>query len=243
MNPSQPAAPARVFIVDDHSMITTVLVEVINSCSDFVSVGVANDAETALGFLRANPVDILLVDLRLPGMSGIELIHLLQREDINPYVVVCSGVGTDQAIEAAFSAGAQCFVEKTAPVEELIGNLRAVMRGEFPLSDRAARVLRETVRKRSSVKAIAPQDLGIMRRLASGMKPKDVAQELDLSCSGVYKAHRRLMIRTGSASPDDLREVAARMGLVDQSFGSENRTAEPVAPTEPPESKPGNSIA
>lgn len=203
----------RVHVVDDHTLFTTVLANILNDSEHFVAAGTSNDAESALVALRAAPVDVLLLDLQLPRMSGIELLQVVQQESLAGRTVVCSGVTTDEAIEAAFAAGAHCFVEKTSGIADLLETLRRVAQGETPLSERAAGVLRQMARRRSGLKPLAEQDIAILRRLAMPMSPSQIATELGLSLSGVYKARRRIRARTGAIDDRVLFAMAAQLGL------------------------------
>ena len=222
--------PIRVHVVDDHMIFTSVLADILNESEDFVAAGVSNDAESALERLRAEPVDVLLLDLQLPRMSGVELLQIVQREALAVRTVVCSGVTTDEAVEAAFVAGAFCFVEKTMGIEDLLATLRRVARGESPLSDRAAGVLRKVARRSATVKPLAEQDIAILRRLAAPMAPGQIARELGLSVWGVYKARRRIQARLGSKDDAAMLAMAAQMGLAGSGATTARSTSVPVPP-------------
>lgn len=216
---STASKPTRVFLIEDHSIVSTVLAEILNRSGDFTVVGVAGNGTEALEKLATVAADFVIVDLMLPGMSGIEVIQAIRRRFRSLKIIVCSGVNTKPALETALRIGAQAFVEKNSRVEDLLSALRAVVKGEFPLSVGVAARVREIVHQRNSMKPLGRSDLAILRRLAGGASVKEVAATLDVSPSMIYKARRRIAQRTGATDYWDLRAVAAGLGLLHDAFG------------------------
>lgn len=204
----------RVFLIDDHPLYSTVLTEILRDSGDFEMVGSATDGAAAITFLKEYPVDLVLVDLMLPGMSGIEVLETLRDLKLPVKAVVFSGLGTDESIAATFSLGACAYVEKSVEVKELLETLRAVARGEFPLNARTSDVLRGMVRQRTRAKPLASPDLMILKRLAGHASAKEIAEEMGLSLSGVYKARARLATRLGTDNWEGFAAAAANYGLV-----------------------------
>lgn len=207
-------ASIRVFLVDDHPIYAQVMAEVLAQAGGFAVVGTAPDAETALARLRDLPVDLLLLDLVLPGMGGLELLSAIREIPGVGRVVVYSGLATDESIAVAFSLGVSAFVEKSSPVDEVIATLRAVGRGESPLSARMSGVLRTLVRQRSARKDLSPSDLAVLSRLARMQSPKEIAGDLGMSQSAIYKARDRIGARAGFGARPDFRAIAAGLGLI-----------------------------
>ena len=204
----------RVFLVDDHPIYAQVMVEVLRQAGGFTVVGSAADGESALVRLRELAVDVLLLDLVLPRMGGLEVLNAVREIPGVARSVVYSGLATDDSIAAAFTLGASGFIEKSAPVEEVIATLRAVGRGESPLSARMSGVLRALVRRRTAHKELSASDLAVLRRLAGLRTPKEIAGELGLSQSAVYKARDRIAARAGSGDRPDFPAIAANLGLI-----------------------------
>jgi DNA-binding NarL/FixJ family response regulator len=163
---STASKPTRVFLIEDHSIVSTVLAEILNRSGDFTVVGVAGNGTEALEKLATVAADFVIVDLMLPGMSGIEVIQAIRRRFRSLEIIVCSGVDAKPALETALRIGAQAFVEKNSRVEDLLSALRAVVKGEFPLSVGVAARVREIVHQRNSMKPLGRSDLAILRRLA-----------------------------------------------------------------------------
>jgi two-component system NarL family response regulator len=212
-----PKPRSRVFIVDDHPILSDVLADMLNRTDDFTVVGVAKDGETALKKLEGVSVDILLSDLIMPGMAGLELLEALRATRYGLKVVMFSGVGTDNAIMEAYSQGVSAFVEKSTGVEELLSTLRAVAEGKFPLNSRMGGLMRDHVRRRKVFKPLAAGDMLILRRLSNGQSLKEIAGELGISVSGVYKARARIKARLNIKGTAGFFHVAMSLGLVSPS--------------------------
>lgn len=209
----------RVFLVDDHPIYAQVMAEVLRQAGGFAVVGSAGDGETAVDLLRGLEVDVLLLDLVLPRMGGLEVLNAVRGFPGLARAVVYSGMATDESIAAAFTLGAAGFIEKSAPVEEVIGTLRAVARGESPLSARMSGVLRSLVRQRTAQKELSASDLAVLRGLARLLSPKEIAGELGLSLSAVYKARDRIANRAGGGDRPDFPAIAAGLGLIPAAHG------------------------
>jgi DNA-binding NarL/FixJ family response regulator len=214
MNAKTAACPIRLFVVDDHPLFTSLLSEIVADDPSLRIVGTAQSANGAIEALRHTEADIVVLDLMLPDRSGIEVIEVLRREQPDQKIVVCSGVGTPEAIELAYSLGAHAFIEKTANVEEFLATLTGVAAGESPMTPRIGRILRDLVRRKAVTKPLSPDDLTILRMLARHEPAKDIAAQLGLSVSAVYKARERIAERLGASSPKDLHLMAARLGLL-----------------------------
>ncbi len=219
MSPSaNPAATAvsqtKVLLVDDHPIYSSALAEVLCAGGDFAVVGSAENGADALAFLCAHPVDLLLVDLMMPGMSGLEIIAAALEAMPDLKVVVFTGLATPESMQAAFGLGVCAFLVKSSPVPELLESIRAVVRGEFPLDPAVSEILRDLVRLHSKKKPLAADDLRILRLLAADRTPKEIADEMARSLSSVYKSRDRIAARLDAKSNRDLVPRAQALGLV-----------------------------
>lgn len=216
----------RVFLVDDHPIFAQVLGEILNRSGDFTVVGTANDGETALERLASVAVDIVILDLILPGMGGLELLEALRANQCKAKLVVCSGMATDRLIMDSFALGVTAFIEKTLAVEEVFATLRAVAAGSYPLSPRISGLLRNVVRDRAAAKPLAAREMVFLRRLAMGQTLKQIAVELGVSASAAYKTRSRLKSRLNIKGAAGFFHAALNLGLVYPSPGA----VEPGAP-------------
>jgi DNA-binding NarL/FixJ family response regulator len=208
-----PDDPARVFIVEDHAVLASILADILEQSGLFKVIGTAGDGTTALAAIQASDCDLLIVDLVLPGLSGIEFLRHVRDLRLRARTVVYSGIATREAIATAFDLGVSAFIEKRVPLEELLRNLQDVLQGQVPLNERTSEVLRAVVRERTGQKRLSSGDLAVLRHLAERQNPKEIAALLGISPSAVYKAKARIVDRLGLSGPDRFAEVARRLGL------------------------------
>ena len=210
------SAPAAigVFIVDDHPLFTSVLSEVLTESGEFTVVGTAGEGFSAFERVKSAAPEILVLDLRLPGCSGLELLRMLREANVPTKIVICSGVPDAEAIEMSYGLGARCFVEKKQPIAELVAVLRKVAAGEEPVSERAAAVLRDALRRGRPARRLSGGELEILRRMATGQTTKQIAAGMGLSIAAVYKARSRIGQQFSVRKAPDVRRLAVRLGLI-----------------------------
>lgn len=180
----------------------------------FLVVGVATSGRTAVELLAGMTIDIMLVDLGLPDVGGLELIHHVRKTHPRVRILVCSGLSNPESIAMSFQAGAYTYVQKSGRVEDLLAALQGVADGRTILSAAVASALRKYVTSARFPKSLSAVDLAIFRRLADRVAPKDVAVEKGLSLSAVYKARSRIFQHCGLTSMHDIHGAAAKLGLV-----------------------------
>jgi DNA-binding NarL/FixJ family response regulator len=205
--------PIRVFIVDDHPIFTNVISDIIAGLEGFLVVGAATSGRATVELLPGMKIDIMLVDLRLPDLGGLELIHIIRETHPHVRVLVCSGLETPESIAMSFRSGAYTYVQKSGRVEDLIAALQGVADGRTILREEVASALRKSVTSSRSLKALSAVDFVILRRLADNVAPKDVALETGLSLSAIYKARSRIFQRCGLTNKHDMHAAAAKLGL------------------------------
>jgi DNA-binding NarL/FixJ family response regulator len=204
----------RLMIVDDHPVFSLVLSELLDRTGDFVVVGVAKDGAEALELLAKVPAEIVLVDLMMPGISGLEFLGALRRTGRDVKTVVYSGMASPESMVAAFTLGVSAFIDKATSVEELLASLRAVARGDVPLSAESSAALHMALRQRTAQKDLSESDLIVLRRLGQRCRVKEIGDELGMTVSGVYKARTRIMERLGATDEIDLIRAANNLGLL-----------------------------
>lgn len=207
-------AQIRCFLVDDHPLFVSALADLLKADARFHVTGTARNGNEMLRELRMCPVDIVVLDLQLPDISGIELIGMIRVEALARKILVCSGLPSDEAIEMAFACGADAFIQKSVDGEELLATLLSIAEDHVPMNTHVGRVFREMIRYRRVHLKLSPCDLRILIGLTGHKSAKHLALELGISASAVYKAKSRIADRFGAQGQTDLRELAARLGLV-----------------------------
>jgi len=188
--PAQPGEEARrlrVVVVDDHPMYRDGLVMTLAATRDFEAVGQASDGETAIEVAEALRPDIVLMDLRLPGMSGIEATRRIVAADPDVRVVVVSMLEDDDSIFAAMRAGAHGYLLKGTDRDELLSALRAVSLGEVTFGATIARRVmaffsgRTTAAAAAAFPELTDREREILERIARGDPNPVIARTFGLS--------------------------------------------------------------
>lgn len=230
--PAPPPArkPVRIVIVEDQTLFAALLTEILSAQPDFLVVGSAGTSAAAEALLAKAAADVVILDLTLPDRGGLELLQALNRAGSRTRVVVCSAAIHPAAIATAYGLGAHAFIEKTGGIHELIDTLRRAARGEYCLPPRAAEVLSQHAQGSSGPGLLQPGDLGVLRRLARHEPVRQIAAEVGLSASGVYKVRRRIARRTGARTKRELYQLAVGLGLVTGTGGPADDGSSPRRP-------------
>ncbi|MFZ0745575.1 MAG: response regulator transcription factor [Terracidiphilus sp.] len=169
--------PIRILIVDDHPVVLAGLTSMLGTQSGMEVAGSASGGEEALEMLRVKPADLLLLDLRMPGMSGIDTLHALKRAKISVRVIILTSFETDEDIYRAVQAGAQGYLLKDAPQSDMIDAIRAVYAGKRYFPRHIAARLAERMMRTN----LTARELEVLNMLARGLTNKQIARALDIS--------------------------------------------------------------
>ena len=208
----------RVVIADDHGIVRQGLAGLLEGAEDLSVVGLAADGEEAVALVREHRPDVVLMDLQMPGVDGVEATRTIVEEALGAEVLVLTSFSDHARILAAIDAGAVGYLLKDADPAELIDGVRAVARGESPLDPRAARHL---LRPRSAPSDqpvdhpvdLSPRETQVLRLVVEGLLNKQIAQRLGIS-ERTVKAHlTSIFQRTGVADRTQAALWAQRHGL------------------------------
>jgi DNA-binding NarL/FixJ family response regulator len=177
----------RVLIVDDHPVVRDGLRGVLEREPDLQVVGEAGHGAEALARARAIPVDVVLMDLRMPVMGGVEAIGELRCLAPDARVLVLTTYDTDRDVLPAIEAGATGYLLKDTPREELLRAVRAAHRGEAVLSPAVAGRLMGQVRGPAQA-TLSARELEVLRLVAAGSTNRETAQRLFIS-EATVKTH------------------------------------------------------
>jgi DNA-binding NarL/FixJ family response regulator len=181
------STPIRVLVVDDHPVVRDGLRGVLEGDPDFTVVGEAGDGLAAVERVAADEVDVVLMDLRMPRMGGVEAIATLATQAPTVRVLVLTTYDTDSDVLAAIEAGATGYLLKDAPREELLRAVRAAHRGESVLSPAVAGRLMGRVRTPAST-PVSERELDVLKLIAGGATNKEAAAKLFIS-EATIKTH------------------------------------------------------
>jgi len=138
--------PIRVAVVDDQALLVSAFASLVSGAQDMVVAGTAADGREAVELCRTTPVDVVLMDVRMPVMDGVEATRQLSRLADPPGVVVLTTFNRDDYVTNAILAGARAFLLKDASTEELLGAIRTVHRGQAVIAEEATTHLLEALR-------------------------------------------------------------------------------------------------
>ena len=177
----------RLLIVDDHPVVRDGLSGIFAGDPDFEVVGQAGNGAEAVKQAQELHADVVLMDLRMPEMGGVEAIKQLRQRMPSARVIVLTTYDTDNEVLSAIEAGATGFLLKDAPREDLIRAVRAAHRGESVLSPSVAGRLMGRAR-RPATDAISPRELEVIKLIAGGANNREAAAKLFVS-EATIKTH------------------------------------------------------
>ena len=178
----------RVLIVDDHPLVRRGLTSLLNGAPDIDVIGAAADGEEAVAYVVEERPDIVLMDVSMPGMNGMEAVRRLLKAVPGTRVVMLTSFSQHDVVVEAFDSGAVGYLLKDADPTELINGIRAASRGEAPLSPRAARELLDERAHRRPLDELTQRERDVLTLVGRGMTNKQIAWRLGISEKTV-KAH------------------------------------------------------
>lgn len=215
----------RIGLVDDDGMVRRLLVDTLGREADIDIVWDVDSGEAALEAFKSGPVEILLLDLQMPGMDGIETITEFQRRDEPPLIVVVSALTTLDKVQAAFRAGAVGFFMKEDDAGLIAQSLRRALRGELVFSPKCSQVVvarltglaADVAEGEEDVKShgiLSERELQVVRLVAEALENKQIASELDISVATVKKHVQSIMNKLGAKNRAGIVAEAFRAGLL-----------------------------
>jgi DNA-binding NarL/FixJ family response regulator len=202
----------RVLLADDHEIVRDGLKRILGAAGDLQVTGEAADGDQALALVKANDYDVALLDMSMPGLSGIDLIKRLKIEKPQLKLLVLSMHGEHQYAARALKAGASGYLTKDSAAEQLVGAIRKVAAGGVHVSDAAAAGLVSAAQ--APHQALTDREFEVLRLLAGGRSPTEIAAQLHLSVKTVstHKAH--IQDKLGLGGTADLVRYALEHKLV-----------------------------
>jgi DNA-binding NarL/FixJ family response regulator len=210
----------RVVIVDDQEMVRTGLRMVLDSEADFEVAGEAGNGEAAVRMVDRERPDVVLMDVRMPGMDGIEATQRITVAHPEVAVLVLTTFDLDEYVYGALRAGASGFLLKDAPADDLVHAIRVVAGGDALLAPQVTKRLiqefasRPQSREPEGLDSVTERELEVLRCIARGLTNAEIASELYLGETTVKTHVSRLLTKLGLRDRVQLVVVAYESGLI-----------------------------
>ena len=207
-----------VILCDDHALIRRGIRDTLSDATDIRVVGEAGDYGELRALMRSTRCDVLVLDINLPGRSGLDVLHVLKDEGTAVKVLVVSMYPEDQYAIRALRAGAFGYVNKGGDPQLIVQAVRTVAQGRKYVTPEIAQMLVESLTAPVTELAhqkLSDRELQTLVMIASGKRLSDIAAELMLSPKTVSVYRARVLEKLAMTSNSDLTRYAIRSGLVD----------------------------
>lgn len=204
----------RVWIVEDHISINQMLEALLETLPGFKLVGACSDGKRALLAAERGEVDLVILDLMIPGEGGMNTLMKLNKLPEPPKVLIYSATATVHSLRLAIALGAYGYVEKSDRIEELRSGLKQVRIGAVHFSQGPSRLLTALIRTDRKVSGDTSElELDLLGLLARGLTLKEAAFEMKISQQKAYRIRQRLVDSAKARNSQDLTRYAIEIGL------------------------------
>src|SRR6516165_10097938 len=170
--PQSTPGPIRILIVDDHPVVRAGLTSMLSTQPELQIIGSAASGEAALAMLTQHQADVLLLDLRMPGIGGVETLLALKRQNNRARTIILTSFETDEDIYRAVQAGAQGYLLKDAPQADVVAAIRTVFGGRRYFPHHIAERLAERMLRTN----LTGRELEVLGMLARGLTNKEIGR-------------------------------------------------------------------
>jgi DNA-binding NarL/FixJ family response regulator len=203
----------RVLIADDHAIVRDGLKRILAATRDLEVAGEAAGGDEALALVRANDYDVAMLDLSMPGLSGIDLIKRLRLEKPKLRILVLSMHGEQQYAARVLKAGAAGYLNKDSAAELLVGAIRKIAAGGVHVGEAVAASLLQASDKPPH-EALSDREFEVLRLLVEGLGPTEIGARLHLSVKTVSTHKTRILEKLNLGSTAELVRYALEHRLV-----------------------------
>jgi DNA-binding NarL/FixJ family response regulator len=207
-------AKKRIVIVDGHASIRELLTEVISRDRNYKVVGQAGSGTEAIAMCANARPDLVVLDLLLPELCGVEVIRRLRAQHAPPRVLIYTGTVCKETIVEALRCRPDGFVEKSQPLRFLFDGMRAVLTGCRYFAPYASALLHDALNPECESMELSQREREILQLTADGLSSKEIATRLDIATRTVENHRQRMMAKLGVHNVAGLIRHAMRIGMV-----------------------------
>jgi len=212
--------PIRVVLADDHTLVRAGLRKILESSPAIEVVGEESNGAGALARVEAGGIDVLVLDLTMPGMDGFEVLRRVEVEHPDVKVLVLSMHADSEHVVRAIRDGAEGYLLKDSAADDLVAGVEAVMAGHAYYSEPVQRALSEMVRsgtpQRRPTDLLTERELEVLKLVARGFSTKEIASRLEISGRTVETHRANLMRKLGVRSVALRTQIAIREHLIEE---------------------------
>jgi DNA-binding NarL/FixJ family response regulator len=202
--------PIRILSVDDHPLFREGIAVIINSQSDMSLMAAASNGKEAIEAFRALRPDVTLMDLRLPGLSGIDVMIAIRTEFADARIIVLTTFERDVEIQRALKAGAHGYLLKSMPPKQMIETIHQVHAGKKCVPPEIVSGLAEHF----GDEALSEREVEVLRHVAAGNRNRDIGQMLFIAEETVKVHLKHIMGKLGASDRTQSVAIAARRGII-----------------------------
>lgn len=213
------ADPIRVILADDHTLVRSGIRRILETEPGLQVVGEAADGRAAIDIVRRTDADVLVLDLKMEGTDGIEVLRVAKAERPELKVLVLTMHAGREYVARALHEGADAYLLKDSAAQDLVAAITAVTAGRSyyspAIQQTMAELLREGNKAPQGIQGLSDREREVLILLARGLASKEIATELDISTRTVETHRANLMRKLGVKSVALLTQAAIREGIVD----------------------------
>ncbi len=210
--------PVRILLADDHTLVRAGVRRILEAQPGITVAGEVSDGEAALDFLHADPVDVLVLDLTMPGTDGFEVLRQVKATLPGVKVLVLTMHADAEYVARAVQDGADGYLLKDSAVQDLVAAIEAVQAGRAYYSPPVQRELSELLRAHSApprpMDTLTEREREVVQLVVKGLSTREIASQLDISTRTVETHRANLMRKLNLKSVALLTQFAIREGLV-----------------------------
>jgi DNA-binding NarL/FixJ family response regulator len=196
--------------VDDHPVVRAGLATLLRKEAELKVTGSAHSAEEALEILKSSAVDVMLLDIRMPSVSGIDLLNLIKNADNPPLVLILSSYEYEEEIYRAVKAGARGYLSKNASRAEIVGAIETVIGGGKYFSENIAALIAE----REERSSLSPREIEILEMVSKGLTNKEIARVLQISQYTVRNHINHISSKLNVGDRTEAATLALQQGII-----------------------------
>ena len=200
----------QVLSVDDHPILREGIGAIINSQPDMFLVGAAANGKEAIEAFRTLKPDIVLLDLQLPDLNGIEVLIAIRSEFPNARIIILTTFERDVEVQRALKSGAQGYLLKSSPPRQMLDTIRQVHNGRKAV----AREVADELATHLGEESLSDREVEVLRHVAEGNRNRDIAKRLFIAEETVKVHLKHIMGKLGASDRTESVTIAARRGII-----------------------------